>query len=138
MSRSATFKVFRYGPNTFFVGGELDLATVTELLEALEPSVQRGGSILLDVGAVTFIDSTGIKAIVDTAVRLGDQGCVFVHAPQRNVLRTLQLVGIGDVPNIHLDVCPSDGFPDDFLDWRTPEGSAEEFAQLRELRARSR
>jgi len=138
MSSSATFKVFRYGPNTFFVGGELDLATVAELLEAIEPSVERGGSLLLDIGALTFIDSTGIKAIVDTAKRLGERGCVFVHAPQRNVLRTLELIGIGDVPNIHLDVCPSDGFPDDFLDWRTPEDIAEEFADLRALRARSR
>src|SRR3712207_2974436 len=98
------FKVVRYGPNTYFLGGELDMAVADALTQAIAPSVASGGSILLDFGNVTFIDSTGMNVIFGAAQTLGSRGCVFVHAPQRNVKRALDIVGMNDLPNVHVDI----------------------------------
>jgi anti-sigma B factor antagonist len=129
------FKVVRYGPNTYFLGGELDMATAPLLEEAVAPSVENGGGVLLDLASVTFIDSVAVNTILRIARELGDEGCIFLHSPQRAVLRVLTLLGIGEVPNIHLEACPSDGYPNGFLDWRTPEDIGEQFAALRALGA---
>ena len=134
MSTSATFKVVRYGPNTYFLGGELDMAAAAVLREAVEPSAQAGGMVSLDLAMVTFIDSMGVHAIMELSDRLGNQGCVLLHAPQRRVNRVLELVGIHAVSNIHLDAaCPSDTLPNAILDWTTPADLDREFDALREL-----
>ena len=43
--------------------GELDMATVTRLKEALE-TVSRNGPVTLDMAELTFIDSSGLHAIM--------------------------------------------------------------------------
>jgi anti-anti-sigma factor len=134
VSTVAGFKVVRYGPSTYFLGGELDLAAAPVLTDAIAESVDAGGAIVLDLDTVTFIDSAGIRALLQVADLLGDDGCILLHAPQRRVLRVLEIVGIGSAPNIHiLERCPSDTHPNDFLEWQTPADIAGEFAELRRL-----
>jgi anti-anti-sigma factor len=133
MSVVPGFRVVQYGPNTYFLGGELDLATAPMLEEAIAPSVANGGGIVLDLASVTFLDSMAINAILRISRTLDGEGCLFLHSPQRNVLRVLELLAVGDVPNIHVNACPSDGYPNGFLDWRMPEDIGEQFAALRAL-----
>jgi len=134
MTVSPGFKVVRYGPNTYFLGGELDMASAPSLAEAVEPSIAGGGAILLDLGALTFIDSTGIGTILQMSQTLGDEGCILLHAPQRRVLRVLELVGIESAANIHVEGCviPST-HPNAFLEWETPADIDREFEELRAL-----
>ena len=127
------FKVVRYGPSTFFLGGELDMAVVAEFTEAVEPSVESGGAIVLDLAALTFIDSMGAHAIFELSRRLGDRGCLIIHAPRPRVARVLALVGVEKVSHVHVDVCPADTLPASFLDWRTPSDIDREFEELRRL-----
>jgi anti-anti-sigma factor len=47
--------------------GELDIDTVRKLEEALLEGRSRGDRVLLDLGALEFIDSTGLRAIVRAA-----------------------------------------------------------------------
>jgi anti-sigma B factor antagonist len=46
------------------VRGELDLATAPELEDALLPLLREGGSVLLDLRELEFMDSTGVRVIV--------------------------------------------------------------------------
>ena len=138
MSVLPTFKVVRYGPSVYFLGGELDVATAPVLTESIAASVERGGAIVLDLGALTFIDSMGVHAIADAARTLGSRGCLVLHSPQPPVARVLELVRLGSAPNVHLGVCASDTLPDAYLDWRTPEDIAAEFDELRSLAERRR
>jgi anti-sigma B factor antagonist len=46
------------------VRGELDLSHAAELKAALERELASGTTVLLDLSAVDFIDSTGLAAIV--------------------------------------------------------------------------
>jgi anti-sigma B factor antagonist len=125
------FEVVRLGPNMYFLGGELDMETVPRLEEATAASVRAGGPLLLDLSAVSFVDSTGIRMFLTLARRLGDKGCVLLHAPQERVRRVLDLVRITDVPNIHLEACRVVAYPDEILDWTPPPDLAERFEALK-------
>ena len=54
--------------------GELDLATVDRVKAALAEAVAAGGQVVIDLRACDFVDSTGIGALVEVALRLHDQG----------------------------------------------------------------
>jgi anti-sigma B factor antagonist len=53
------------GGCTITVSGEVDIATVEEFLAAAESCLAGGAQILeVDLGAVSFIDSSGLGALV--------------------------------------------------------------------------
>ena len=73
------------------VGGELDELTAPKLVEALE--LFAGRSVDLDMAAITFIDSSGIR----TLLRAKSSGIDLVIVdPSHNVHRVLELVGLLD------------------------------------------
>jgi len=125
------FEVLQLGPNMYFLGGELDMDTAPRLEGATRASVVAGGPILLDLSAVSFVDSTGIRAFLSMARSLGDKGCVLLHAPQDRVRRVLDIVRIADVENIHIEGCPLVAYPETVLDWTPPDDLAERLAALR-------
>jgi anti-sigma B factor antagonist len=57
------------------VGGELDLASAPELSKVLaEPAGQPSSPVVLDLSAVTFIDSSALRALVVAGRELGATG----------------------------------------------------------------
>ena len=61
--------------------GELDLATTPQLDHALNQALQRAPLVIIDLRHLTFIDSSGIRAILsaeETARRTG-QRLVLIH-----------------------------------------------------------
>ena len=86
--------------------GELDLAGVPELERALEQA--RGSAlVVIDLRRLTFIDSTGLHAIVaaDARARRADQRVVLVRGPE-TVDRVFALTGVRDHLRI-VDLTPS-------------------------------
>jgi anti-sigma B factor antagonist len=78
------------------VSGELDIATVPLLVEALR-AVEREHDcdIELDLGALTFTDASGLHAIVSESRRAERHGRRFVIArPSAQILRLFELSGI--------------------------------------------
>lgn len=78
------------------LAGELDLANASVLEAELERALRDGtGAVVVDMSALTFIDSTGIALLVaalghdDAAGRLG-----FVPSPAPAVTRVLALTGV--------------------------------------------
>jgi anti-sigma B factor antagonist len=64
--------------------GDVDLATVGCLRERLEEAVAGAGRIVLDLRAVTFLDSSGLHLAVDThrwAVRSGVEFVIIAGPP---------------------------------------------------------
>jgi anti-sigma B factor antagonist len=84
------------------LAGELDMSTASQLREVLDVAVAHGGTILVDVSEVTFMDSTGIGAFLRAAVSLRGRGCIILHGEQDRVRRVLDLVRLdGSIPNLH-------------------------------------
>lgn len=81
----------------YALAGELDLATADPLVVRLEGLVAEGsGRVVLDLRHLTFIDSTGLRALI--AIRALAEACgkrVVLRAPNRSVKRALDIVQFG-------------------------------------------
>jgi anti-anti-sigma factor len=80
------------------VHGELDIATAPELNRLLTRLRARGHSVTLDLAEVTFIDSTGLSALMDAHFESERNGWEFaVRSPSAAVRRVVDLAGMGEV-----------------------------------------
>jgi anti-anti-sigma factor len=85
--------------------GEIDMSTVQGVSTALEPLIETGGPVTVDLSAVSFIDSAGVHALFKAAAALGDRGCIIVHGVSGTVSKVLHITGAHSVPNIHVIGC---------------------------------
>jgi anti-anti-sigma factor len=83
----------------FRLVGELDLASAPTLTDALG-ELETNGSIVLDLQELTFIDSSGIHAIFTQA--LAREGQLVLANPSAEIVRTLEIMGIADHPQLHV------------------------------------
>jgi anti-anti-sigma factor len=87
---------------TIRLAGELDISNKSELDEVLEAAAEQGGPILVDLSELTFMDSTGINALVRTAASVHGRGCVILHGEQDRVRRVLDIARVEQtIPNLH-------------------------------------
>jgi anti-anti-sigma factor len=99
------FGIMADGPHMFSVSGELDMATVPLMNVAIAPAVSRGGPITIDVSDLTFMDSTGVGAILKSATELAT-GCIVLHGVHDEVGRLIDLMGVGEArQNLHVIPC---------------------------------
>jgi anti-sigma B factor antagonist len=78
------------------VAGELDLASYEALSgELARAEASDAKRILLDLSGATFIDSTGVRALVEATTRTnGEDGRLRLFPVQGQVRRVLELAGI--------------------------------------------
>lgn len=70
------------------VSGELDIATAPDLRKRLDAAVDAGTKrIVLDLEAVSFMDSVAMAAIIHTRTRLGDKGKIAIVVPSTSYTR---------------------------------------------------
>jgi anti-sigma B factor antagonist len=98
------FRIEALGPRTFFLEGELDMATVPVMEEALASAAAGRGPVTLDLSEVTFIDSSGLRAIL-TALRELAVDRIILHGVHDAVRRTIEIVGIGKAESLHVIPC---------------------------------
>ena len=85
-------------PVTLALAGELDVASAAEAEKRLVAlALAPGDQLVLDLRAVTFIDSTGIRLILQAReqARRHRAGFVVVRGPGE-VMRVLELVGLDE------------------------------------------
>ena len=82
--------------------GEVDLATVAKLEEALAASMATGDNdVAVDLKGVTFMDSTGLRALLTANQQLADAGRrMAVIVSGGPVDRLLDISGLGDTLGI--------------------------------------
>ena len=85
------------------LSGELDMASAPTLSRALQPSVARGGVVELDASQVTFMDSTGVHALLDAARQLGERGHLVLVRPSAAVQRVIEVCGLDGIIDISHD-----------------------------------
>jgi anti-anti-sigma factor len=84
------------------LAGELDLATAPGLTEALLDFASSEGEVHLDLGEVSFLDSSGLRVILALARSRGDNGSVVLLNPSAFILRILEIMGIDEHPGIEI------------------------------------
>jgi anti-sigma B factor antagonist len=85
------------------VAGEIDVYTSPLLQERLVEVLKDGSSsIVLDLSAVTFLDSTGLGVLITGLKRCRSaEGDLVLVTAQPNVLKVLEITGLNDVFQIH-------------------------------------
>jgi anti-sigma B factor antagonist len=94
------------GVRVIAVAGELDIATAPELCARLNTSrIGRRPRLLVDLTAVDFCDSTGLRALLGAASEVRAHGGRFavVCAPRGDVARLLEIVGAAEWMAVHSD-----------------------------------
>jgi anti-sigma B factor antagonist len=80
------------------LAGELDVASATDAYKRmLELNLRPGAQLVLDLSGLTFMDSTGIRLILQAGEYASMRGAdlVIVRPPDR-VMRVLELVGLDE------------------------------------------
>ena len=75
--------------------GDLDVSTSPRLLTCIDELLAEGRSrITLDLRAVTFIDSSGLGALVKAHKRAGSSAELTIVGPRSHVHRAMEISGI--------------------------------------------
>lgn len=101
-----TLEVEEVADCRFAVRGHLDLDTVPVLRNALRAVIEPGATIELDFSEVTFLDSSGLQALVTMASDVAP-GRVNVVGVSGGPLNVLSLTGLLDIRGLH--VVPLEG-----------------------------
>jgi anti-sigma B factor antagonist len=87
----------------FRLSGDLDIATVPSLTQAVEGALHLPGDLLLDLAGLGFIDSSGLRALIQVAMALRERrpaGRLVLASPGPSVQRVLDLAGMSKVDAI--------------------------------------
>ena len=99
------------------LSGELDIAGADALLEQVESVAGRNGSpnVYVDLAELTFIDSSGIRALITASRRIGGKKMILL-SPTPSVAKILDIVRVDTLPG--LEVRPDGAGPFDGSDGR--------------------
>jgi anti-sigma B factor antagonist len=76
--------------------GELDLATAPSVRDAVAHSADGQAAILVDLQGLEFIDSTGVRLLLELNAQPVDPPIAFAN-PSETVARLLALTGLRDM-----------------------------------------
>ncbi len=80
------------------VRGEVDVETADELREAgIKALTPFGGTLRIDLSYVTFVDSTGLGALVAIRNHAGAQHTVILENPRPQLQKILAITGLDHV-----------------------------------------
>ena len=79
------------------VAGEIDAATCDSLTDALSSAMETDGDVELDVSGVTFIDSSGLRALVLAQQQLSDSRHLVVRGADARFRRLLHITGLDEI-----------------------------------------
>jgi anti-anti-sigma factor len=78
--------------------GEIDISNAATLGRALDEMIERvDGPLVIDLGALEFMDSSGIAMLLRA---VGDSGSVEVRNPSTAVRRIIECTGLADILRI--------------------------------------
>jgi len=94
------------GEGTVRLAGDIDLSVASEMLDAIScfAACSRLDCLLIDLGAVTFIDSSGINGLIRARQHLedGSVALVLVNVP-RSVSELMRLTGTTELFGLTTD-----------------------------------
>jgi len=78
--------------------GELDMATQEELRAALKRAAAEGSLVVLDLGELRFVDTSGLRLILETAEASRRDGFAFAVLPGAPaVQRLFEVAGVTEL-----------------------------------------
>lgn len=100
----AGLTVSEFESGVIAIAGEIDLAVESYFRARMHEHLPGNGDLVVDVGGVTFIDTTGCRVLHQLAGALPPRRRLVITRPTRAVVRALSLCGWLDHPGILVDV----------------------------------
>ena len=77
--------------------GELDVSAADVLTSSLQQVDTSAPGLILDMAGVTFIDSSGLRTLIQARQMFGDESAsVTIRDPQPTTTRLLELTGLNE------------------------------------------
>ena len=89
--------------NGIKIVGELDVATAPHLGDALGDAASQQ-ELVLDLSEVTFLDSYGVRSILELCRTRNGNGPVVIRNPSRAVTRVFEILALDTYPGLELHV----------------------------------
>lgn len=87
--------------NGWSIVGEVDASTsptVAEALAVVPDGGRKSGRIVVETSGVSFIDSSGLRVLIELSERAGALGAeVVLASPSRSMARLIELTGLNDL-----------------------------------------
>jgi len=79
------------------------MASAETFRDAMQPVVRAEGRLILDVGEITFIDSSGLRALVQLSSQMNGSAPLTLSQVSPSVRRLLDIVGLEAIPGIEVE-----------------------------------
>jgi anti-sigma B factor antagonist len=87
--------------------GDIDLSTQAKASAALERARRGSRSLILDLRNVGFMDTSGLRLVIEEQRRAAQTGCRFgVVRGSRKVMRLFEIAGLAGDHELFLDAPP--------------------------------
>jgi anti-anti-sigma factor len=80
--------------------GEIDLSNARELRRRQEPGQ---GNLVLEMGELSFMDSTGLRGLIELANGLQPDRQLILRNPSPAVDRLFEITGVDRIPNLNIE-----------------------------------
>lgn len=95
-------QLIEVAPGEFQVSGEIDAHSSESFAEALAAAAERSEAATVDMSGVTFMDSSGLRVLVEAQQRAEAGGpSLVLRSPSRQITRLLDLAGLTE--NFEID-----------------------------------
>jgi anti-anti-sigma factor len=101
MSEAHPFEIVAGDDGVVWLSGELDMAQTDRFAEVTPTLVDGRSEIVLELSQLTFLDSSGIRAVL--ALALGHSRTVILRNPNPNVLKVLSISGVGELASVRIE-----------------------------------
>jgi anti-anti-sigma factor len=86
----------------FRLEGELDIATADDLGEVLREAAMADDPLVLDFSGVSFMDSSGLRVLLEASGLQAGKGSVVILNPSPQVRRVLDISIPGGTPGLEV------------------------------------
>lgn len=91
------------GPASFRLIGEVDLSNVPHMTARLREELQRADQLSLDVSGVTFMDSQGLRMLIELGGEANQRGAtVRVLNCSNQVMRLFEVAVPSGIPGVEI------------------------------------
>ncbi|MET0908922.1 MAG: STAS domain-containing protein [Ilumatobacteraceae bacterium] len=99
MSPAVPCSILEVSPGEFEVVGEIDAFTAPSISEQL--SAVDADTLVLDLAGVTFMDSSGLRVVVNLHQQAVANGAeLVIRAPSKPVVRLFEIAGLTELLSI--------------------------------------
>jgi anti-anti-sigma factor len=96
----ASVRIEPLDEGVYRLAGEIDLSNARELRRLRRP---KEGNLVLEMGELSFMDSTGLRGLIELANQMQPDQRLVLRDPSPAVDRLFEITGVDRIPNLVIE-----------------------------------